>query len=364
MTLFLSGDVMLGRGVDQILPHPGDPDLEERSVRDARVYVRLAEEANGPIPAPVGFTWPWGDALPALEEAGPDVRVVNLETTVTSAGGFWPGKQMHYRVHPSNLPCLAEVRPDVCSLANNHVMDFGYSGLADTLDSLAGAGLRTAGAGRDAGQACAPAAVPVRGGGRVLVFAFGLPSSGIPDGWAARGDRPGVGLVPSGTGVADVVARVRRAREPGDVVVASVHWGGNWGYDVSREVEFAHALVDGGVDIVHGHSSHMPRPIEVRRGRLILYGCGDLVNDYEGIQGYEEYRDDLRLLYLASVEPGTGRLLGLRTVPLRVRRMRLWRAPREDVVWLRQRLTEVSDTFGCALARDGGDLVLDWPGRP
>ncbi|MFE3458366.1 CapA family protein [Nocardiopsis aegyptia] len=364
VTLFLSGDVMLGRGVDQILPHPGDPDLEEPSVRDARVYVRLAEEANGPIPAPVGFTWPWGDALPALEEAGPDVRVVNLETSVTSAGGFWPGKQVHYRVHPSNLPCLAEVRPDVCSLANNHVMDFGYSGLADTLDSLSAAGLRTAGAGRDAGQAGAPAAVPVRGGGRVLVFAFGLPSSGIPDGWAARGDRPGVGLVPSGAGAADVVARVRRAREPGDVVVASVHWGGNWGYDVSREVEFAHALVDGGVDIVHGHSSHMPRPVEVHRGRLILYGCGDLVNDYEGIQGYEEYRDDLRLLYLASVEPGTGRLLGLRTVPLRARRMRLWRAPREDVLWLRQRLTEVSDTFGCAFVHEGGDLVLDWPGRP
>ncbi|KOX16742.1 hypothetical protein ADL05_11455 [Nocardiopsis sp. NRRL B-16309] len=354
---------MLGRGVDQILPHPGDPGLDEPSVRDARVYVRLAEEANGPIPAPVGFSWPWGDALPVLAEAGPDVRVLNLETSLTGAGSFWPGKQVHYRAHPSNLPCLSEARPDVCSLANNHVMDFGYPGLTDTLDVLAAAGLRTAGAGRDAGEAHAPVAVPVRGGGRVLVFAIGLASSGIPAAWAARADRPGVALVSPETAAADVAARVRRVREPGDVVVASVHWGGNWGYDVSREVALAHALVDGGVDVVHGHSSHMPRPIEVYRERLVLYGCGDLVNDYEGIQGHEEYRDDLRLLYLASVDPGTGRLLGLRTVPLRASRMRLWRAPREDVLWLRRRLGDVGGAFGCALVPEGGDLVLDWPGR-
>ncbi|WP_304453171.1 CapA family protein [Nocardiopsis sp. YSL2] len=358
VTLFLSGDVMLGRGVDQILPHPGDPVLEEAFVRDARAYVRMAEDAHGSIPAPVDFSWPWGDALPVLEKAGPDARVVNLETSVTEGGAFWPGKQVHYRAHPANLPCLAEARPDVCSLANNHVMDFGYAGLADTLAALSAVGLRAAGAGRDAQEARAPVAVPVDGGGRVLVFAVGLASSGIPPDWAAGEDRPGVGLVSAGTGAADVVARVRRAREPGDVVVVSVHWGGNWGYDVSREVAFAHALVDGGVDVVHGHSSHMPRPIEVYRDRLVLYGCGDLVNDYEGIPGYEEYRDDLRLLYLASVEPGTGRLLDLRMVPLRARRMRLWRAPSEDVRWLRRRLTDVSARFGCVLVRDGEGLAL------
>ncbi|RKS07291.1 poly-gamma-glutamate synthesis protein (capsule biosynthesis protein) [Nocardiopsis sp. Huas11] len=365
MTLFLCGDVMLGRGVDQILPHPGDPALEEDFVRDARTYVRLAEEVSGPIPAPVGFDWPWGEVLPVLEESAPDVRVVNLETGVTSGGAFWPGKAVHYRAHPSNLPCLARVRPHVCSLANNHVMDFGPTGLVDTLDALSAAGLRTAGAGRAAEEACAPVAVPVDGGGRVLVFAVGLASSGIPPAWAARADRPGVALAPTGagSGAAEIVARVRRTREPGDVVVVSVHWGGNWGYDVSREVDFAHALVDGGVDLVHGHSSHMPRPIEVYRDRLVLYGCGDLVNDYEGIRGHEEYRDDLRLVYLASVEPGTGRLLALRMVPLRARRMRLWRAPAEDALWLRRRLTEVGESFGCALVRDGEDLALDRRGR-
>jgi poly-gamma-glutamate capsule biosynthesis protein CapA/YwtB (metallophosphatase superfamily) len=56
LTLFLGGDVMLGRGVDQTLPHPGDPRLEERAVRDARTYVTLAEKVNGAIPQPVDWS--------------------------------------------------------------------------------------------------------------------------------------------------------------------------------------------------------------------------------------------------------------------------------------------------------------------
>src|SRR5271167_223067 len=59
LTLFLCGDVMTGRGVDQVLPHPGDPELRERYAADARAYVRLAERAHGRIPRPAGFAWPW-----------------------------------------------------------------------------------------------------------------------------------------------------------------------------------------------------------------------------------------------------------------------------------------------------------------
>ncbi|MEU3412167.1 CapA family protein [Streptomyces sp. NPDC006658] len=341
VTLFLAGDVMLARGIDQILPHPGDPALRETCVHDARDYIALAEAVNGPVPRPVDPAWPWGAALPVLERAAPDARVVNLETAVTADGDFAPGKGIHYRMHPANLPCLTAARPDVCVLANNHVLDFGPAGLAETLRRLAAAGLRTAGAGPDAPAAWRPAAVPLRTGGRVLVLAFGMPSSGIPLGWAATAERPGVALVPGPTGAAaaDVADRLRQARRPGDIVVASVHWGPNHGYTVTRdEARFAHALVDAGADIVHGHSSHHPRPPEVYRGRLVLYGCGDLVNDFEGIDGHESYRDDLRLLYLVRVEPGTGRLTGLRMVPLRPRRMRLEPATPEDTAWLRATL--------------------------
>ncbi|MGP3952778.1 CapA family protein [Streptomyces sp. 7N604] len=349
VTLFLCGDVMLGRGVDAILPHPGDPALRETYIRDADGYVELAEAVNGPIPRPVEFSWPWGDALDALDEAAPDVRVVNLETSVTRSDDFEPGKPVHYRMTPDNLPCLAAARPDVCALANNHVLDFGRSGLEETLDSLAAAKLRAVGAGRYADEARRPAIVPVDGGARVLVFSFGMASSGIPASWAATADRSGVDFVPepSYAAAAEDADRVRQVKRSGEVAVASIHWGSNWGYGVPREqIRFAHALIDGGVDVVHGHSSHHPRPIEVYREKLILYGCGDFIDDYEGISGYEEYRDDLRLLYFVSVDADTGELAGARIVPMQARRMRLRHASRGDAEWLRTVLDRVSQGFG------------------
>lgn len=368
VTLFLCGDVMLGRGVDQILPHPGSPVLRETYVHDARAYVEMAEAVNGAIPAPVGFSWPWGEALRILDEAAPDARIINLETSITQAGRFAPGKEVHYRMNPANLPCLTAVRPDVCVIANNHVLDFGLGGLDQTLGALADAGLRTAGAGRDAGEARRPAIVPLGGGGRVLVFSCGTASSGIPRGWAANGAHGGVDFVaePSGAAAAAITRRVRRTKRPGDIVIVSVHWGTNWGFGISRdEVGFAHALVDGGADVVHGHSSHHPRPVELYRGKPILYGCGDFVDDYEGIRGHERYRDDLRLLYLVTVEPGTGTPAAVRMVPLQARRMRLVRASHEDAEWLRTVLNRVGRGVGSRVAREPDDtLFLRSPGGP
>jgi poly-gamma-glutamate capsule biosynthesis protein CapA/YwtB (metallophosphatase superfamily) len=342
VTVFLAGDVMTGRGVDQILPHPGDPRLWETYMRDARGYVDLAESVNGPVPRPVEPTWPWGDALACIDAAAPDVRLVNLETAVTDSEDVVRGKSVNYRMHPRNIDCLTAARLDVCSLANNHVLDFGPRGLVDTLDAMAAAGITTVGAGRELREAPAPAVLTLAPGtGRLVVVACGTESSGIPSGWAAGRRRPGVNLLPGAPQAAakQVLEQIAPVRRPGDLVVVSVHWGGNWGYDVHpHDMELAHRLVDGGVDVVHGHSSHHPRPIEIYHDRLVLYGCGDLINDYEGIGGHDEYRDDLRLLYFASLERGNGRLTALRTVPLQAHRMRLRHASTADARWLRERL--------------------------
>jgi poly-gamma-glutamate synthesis protein (capsule biosynthesis protein) len=361
ISLFLGGDVMLGRGIDQILPHPGDPTLAEPALRDARDYIRLAERAHGPVPRPVDPAWPWGEALSVLAAAEPDVRIINLETSVTTSDDFARGKQVHYRMSPANLPALSAVAPDVCVLANNHVGDFGRRGLVETVDVLAGAGLRSAGAGRTAADARCPAVRPLGNGLRVLVFAVGTGSSGIPPDWAARAHRPGVAL----TELTDAAASrlgdaVRRLRGPSDVVVVSIHWGSNWGDDVpARHRRFAHRLVDAGVDLVHGHSSHHPRAIELYRGRLILYGCGDLVDDYEGIGGHECYRPDLRLLHLARIGTGTGRLVELRMAPMLARRLRLQRAEPADTDWLAGMLTRVSEGMAPpVVVTDGGTLLL------
>jgi poly-gamma-glutamate capsule biosynthesis protein CapA/YwtB (metallophosphatase superfamily) len=359
--LALAGDVMLGRGIDQILPHPGDPTLWESHVRDARDYVRLAEIVNGPIPVPVETTWPWGDALGVLATAGPAVRILNLETSVTHGGDAVPSKGIHYRMHPANLPCLAAAAPDACVLANNHVLDFGRRGLADTLDHLTEAGLQPVGAGRDDKAAWRPAIIPA-GDARVVIVAFGMPSSGIPRSWAAARDRSGVAYVPELS--APAAARIMSVKRPGDVVVASVHWGSNWGYTVDDDqIAFAHALIDAGVHVVHGHSSHHPRPIEFYRDGLILYGCGDLVNDYEGIGGHALYRDELRLLYLATVHPDTG-LQELRMAPLRARRMRLEHATHDERWWLAAVLDRISRDLGTRVAEDRDDMLQARPIGP
>jgi poly-gamma-glutamate synthesis protein (capsule biosynthesis protein) len=349
VTLFLCGDVMTGRGVDQILPHPSGHQILESYVQDAREYVKLAESRNGPIAKPVDSAYIWGDALAELEHLAPDVRIVNLETSVTASDDFWPGKGINYRMHPENIECLTAARLDICGLANNHVLDYGYAGLAETLDTLRRAGLRTAGAGRHLAEAQAPAIVTLAGGNRVIVFAFGADSSGIPPAWAARENRSGVDLLAdlSKTTAAAIVSRVRRVKRPRDIVVASIHWGTNWGYDVPRDhVRFAHWLVDGGVDVVHGHSSHHPRPIEVYRKRLILYGCGDFIDDYEGIEGSEQYRGDLVLMYFAALTAATGELNALQMTPMQIKKMKLNRPSGVDSEWLRHTLDHVSAPYG------------------
>lgn len=359
--LCLTGDVMTGRGVDQILPAPGDPRLWERYAASALSYVDLAEAASGPIPRPVDATWPWGDALRVLDERAPDVRVINLETSVTRSDDYQAGKAVHYRMSPGNLACLTAARVDACALANNHVLDFGVRGLEETLDALTRAGLPHVGAGRNEEQAWRPVAVE-SGGHRLLLWSVATESSGVPPTWAAGADRAGVAFLPdlSGATADHLCQRVRSVRGPGDTAVVSVHWGSNWGYDVPRaQVRFAHRLIDGGVDLVHGHSSHHPRPIELYRGKLVLYGCGDLVNDYEGITGWADYRDDLRLLYLPTLDHATHSLRELRMVPLQARQMRLQQASTADAEWLRGMLHKVSRRFGSRVVLDpDGDLVV------
>ena len=280
VTLFLCGDVMTGRGIDQILPHPGDARLYEPFVPSATVYVALADKAHGRIPRPVDFSYVWGDALAELDRRR-----------------------------------------------------------------------------------------PVAGGGRVLVFAFGSATSGIPASWAATEQRPGINLLPdlSDRTIRDVARQIAAPRRADDIVVISIHWGTNWGYEIDDEYRaFAHGLIDrAGVDVVHGHSSHHAKAIEVYRDRLILYGCGDFLNDYEGITGHETFRDDLALMYFPTIDIARGTPSRLDMVPLRIRHMRLARASRTDADWLRAGLDREGARFNTGV-RLGADnvLTLDWLDGP
>ncbi len=365
ITIFLSGDVMTGRGIDQVLPHPSDPTIYESYMKNARGYVKIAEEVNGPIDYPVSFSYVWGDALKELDRVVPDVRIINLETSVTKSNDYWKGKGINYRMHPENISILTAAKIDVCSLANNHVLDWGYSGLLETLETLKDVNIKIAGAGRNLIEAQAAAMKRVPGKGRVIVFAFGLGTSGIPSGWGAEDKKPGVNLLRdlSAKSLLDIQQKVVEVKRKGDIVVASIHWGSNWGYGIPREqTSFAHRLIDeAGVDIIHGHSSHHVRAIEVYKDKLILYGCGDFLNDYEGISGYEEFRADLSLMYFATVDPSTGKLLGMQMTPTQIRRFKVIRASNVDTLWLKDTLNREGAAFGTQVkVSEDNRLTLQW----
>ncbi len=364
VTLFLGGDVMTARGIDQIIPHPSDHLIHEAYMKSAAGYIELAEQVSGPIPRKVDFDYIWGDALEVLDASGPDFRIVNLETSVTISDERWPSKGINYRMNPANVPVLSAVGIDCCALANNHVLDFSQPGLEETLDSLDGAGIPRAGAGRDLEEAVAPAEFDLPGGGKLRIYSAASSNSGIPREWAAQDNRPGIAhlgwLDPAITRA--IEDRIRADKRPGDLAVASVHWGGNWGYDVHRDQRlFARRLIDAGADVVHGHSSHHAKGIEVYNGRPVIYGAGDLINDYEGIESANDaYRGELPLLYFLRLDRTTGELERLWMRPMRISRFRLQHASRAEAEWLCEILDREGQRLNTRVQVAGEGLELTW----
>jgi poly-gamma-glutamate synthesis protein (capsule biosynthesis protein) len=363
VTLFVCGDVMLARGIDQILPEPCDPTLYEPYMTDARDYIALAEQVSGPIPRGVGHDYPWGDALAILAAAQPDARIINLETSITRRGEPDPEKRIHYRVSPENAACLTAARVDICTLANNHVLDWGPVGLADTLATLDRMRIGRCGAGRDLDEALRPAVMELGERGRIVVFSVGCADAGVYPYWAAGPKRPGV--VTFSELDADAARRLGRAIEPWrrerTIVVLSIHWGPNWGFTVpGSHRRFAHRIIDdAGVDLVHGHSSHHVKGIEVYAGRPILYGCGDLLTDYEGITGNEAYRGDLGLMYFVTFDV-RGVFTKLEMAPTRMRRFQITEAGPDETRWLATTLARCGQELGTSVAVNDRRLSLTW----
>lgn len=362
ISIFLSGDVMTGRGIDQILPYPSDPQLHESYVKNARDYVKMAERVNGPFLKPVDFGYIWNYGLGVIKEA--DLRIINLETSITKSDDY-DRKGINYRMHPNNIPCLLSAKIDCCVLANNHVLDWGEKGLLETLHTLGEAKIQFVGVGRNSEEAKKPAALHVADKGTVLVFGYGMSSSGIPSVWKASKQRPGLNMLNlwKPKAIETVSKDIQEFKNIGDLVVVSIHWGGNWGYEIEKgQRELAHKLIDkAGADIVHGHSSHHIKGIEVYKDKPIIYGCGDLINDYEGISGHKQYRGDLGLMYFINWNMEEGCLASLHMIPTQIRKFQLNRPDKKDSDWLRSVLNREGKQFGTKAVWVNEDtLALTW----
>jgi len=344
--LFLCGDVMLGRGIDQILSHPSNLRLHESYITDAREYVYLAENKNGEIAYPVSSDYIWGDALQIWNKLKPTIKIINLETAITQYDNYYSQKEIHYRMHPQNIGVLTSAEINMCALANNHVLDWGDEGLKETLLTLKNAGIQFAGAGETIQQAMSPAIVELTTHNRILLFSAGFAFSGVPSDWQASTKKPGVYYFSdmNDDAIAAIAENIKQYAKTGDLIIFSIHWGSNWGYEIPKSFRyFAHALIDiAKVDVIFGHSSHHPRPIEMYREKPILYGCGDFINDDEGIEGHETYRGDLTFMYFLDFNKTTLQLEKIKLIPMQIKKMRLNLANQEDCQWMLQTLNQTA----------------------
>ena len=113
------------------------------------------------------------------------------------------------------------------------------------------------------------------------------------------------------------------------------------------------------MDVVYGHSSHHPLGLEVYNNRLIIYGAGDFLNDYEGISGMEQFRGELALMYFPELHTD-GSLKALKMIPMEIKKFQLQRAAKKDVKWLQETLHRESAKLGAGVERQEKHLRLQW----
>ncbi|KAJ5091895.1 hypothetical protein NUU61_006765 [Penicillium alfredii] len=427
-TLSFVGDVMLGRLVDQLLPQHVE-NWHEHHVASHFVERHPSLLGKGNYTA----SSPWGTALPLLRDS--DLTLINLETAATTTNDPWPHKAFNYRMHPANIaPVLHAVGVDYAGLANNHVLDFGTEGLVETVWALKAARVAFAGAGETTDEARRPAVLqlPRQEPGRHAPSQSPLPypvhvysASDHPRDWGpvptfhlldyspATRVRLRTLLLSGGPRAHPVDTDEHFSPSPSEpdgdsephhhhprhsfhhhhtrrtsstlpapaLKIFSVHWGPNYSWHPSDRIRsLAHFLIDEcDVDIVHGHSSHHVQGVERYHGKLIIYGCGDFVDDYAL---HEDYRNDLGAVWRVvvkerdegvqsspsrdGIERGSRGLLldRLEIFPTRIDRFRatLLDVDDEDHVWVRKKIAALSRELGTGARKElggQGQVVVD-----
>jgi poly-gamma-glutamate synthesis protein (capsule biosynthesis protein) len=292
MQVLFAGDVMLGRLVNQVL-------------------------------ANAQFTYVWGDTIDIIKKA--DFSLINLECPISSKGKKWNKtfKVFHFRANLDAIQALNCASIDYVSLANNHILDYDVEALLDTLDILDKNNISYSGAGRNLKEAMKPAIIerqlkPTNNNSCYNVYnkevnnidnkntiRIGLISltDNEPE-WEAKDDLAGINYIPT-TLASDryynrLQNEIENAKKQSDLVIVSSHIGPHFRETPSTKyVNFAHKIIDFGADIYWGHSNHMPQGIELYKHnnntKIILYDCGDFIDDY-AIDS--NYRNDLSFIFL------------------------------------------------------------------
>ncbi|EPZ35594.1 hypothetical protein ROZALSC1DRAFT_30736 [Rozella allomycis CSF55] len=263
---------MLARTVNELFPplFPFSAEVTEARQLAKEIIMYYNPGMGFPLDESICYDYCWGDVKRLMETC--DIRLVNLETPITGipykmnkreSTDKVAGKHYHFRMHPRNVRALTRSSIDVVNLANNHIMDYGIKGLIGIKMGIFGM--------TDA---------PCR---NYPVFCID------PSSYPHMDDIP-------------YLLSLSEWKESNhvDVLIATVHWGPNYSWIPQRYFQhFARFLIDEcGVNIIHGHSAHHVQPIEVYHDALIIYGSGDLIDDY-AIDPV--FRNDLSAVYVAEI---------------------------------------------------------------
>lgn len=377
LKLAFTGNVMIGRAVDRILPDHNDGKLYENCIKHSDRYIDLSEKVNGDLPRREiqerGHMYVWGDLLDDLRNRS-KCLIINLETPMTSHDVHNAEMGINYRSHPRNVSALQIAGVKIATLANDHALDWNKEGLQETLLTLEQSGIAYTGAGLNVDHALHPAIVSVTISNEVvhiLVSAYGFKSAGVPQNWAAGGSDCGINFIeePSILEAKRISNHIENSshklgKRNHKIKILSLHWGPKWGWGTPTQCQtFAHMLIDSGVDVVLGHSSHHIKGIEVYKGKLIAYGLGDFINDFEGIvkQGFEEYRNDLCCLYFPSFDVKQRTLLRLEIIPCKIKHFKVQRTTnKNDIEWIRNVICKEGERLGtsCEISEDENGFVI------
>lgn len=270
-------------------------DLQKRATLAAAGDVMLARSAGARILAD-GPEVPFAGVEETLR--GADIAVVNLECAISDGGEPAP-KAYTFRAPPAAADALAAGGIDMVSLANNHSLDYGPGGLADTLANLDARGIAHAGAGANATAARAPVVV-VANGLRVAFLSYvdvPVEYGGFDTHrWEATAVGPGVAWL----NVEQVQEDVASARRLADLVVVMMHFGFE-GRSTPSETQRAQAraAIDAGAALVLGHHPHVLQPVEWYGNGLIVYSLGNFVFD-----GFDNPANDSAILLADLTEGG------------------------------------------------------------
>jgi poly-gamma-glutamate capsule biosynthesis protein CapA/YwtB (metallophosphatase superfamily) len=237
-----------------------------------------------------------------------DVAMVNLECPITVRGQR-VSKPYNFRMHPRFLPALLSAGIDAVTVANNHIYDYGEIGLFDTISYLDSIGIHHVGAGQSASEAHMPAIIRAKGKHIALFGYYG-------GGEAPKATRRTAGV--ADRRVQDIQRDIQQIRRDNsaDYIVVNLHWGVEKAdTPETNQIEFAHAVIDAGADVIIGHHPHVLQGIERYKSGVIVYSLGNLVFGGNSRDTYETALFEVRLTEQNNAS--------YRLIPIRIER---WRA--------------------------------------